>query len=99
MRILLVVLAAALTAGQLPGQALHAVGGASLVTTRVRSQVPAGVDQFTGSGFLGQGALALGWGELSASYLQGASNTHGGPATAGGLGGGTVVVCGTGIEL
>ena len=82
MRILLVVLATALTAGQLPGQALHAVGGASLVTTRVRSQVPAGVDQFTGSAFLGQGALALGRVELSASYLQGTINPDGGTATA-----------------
>src|SRR5256885_1894474 len=92
MRILLVVLAAALTAGQLPGQALHAVGGASLVTTRVRSQVPAGVDQFTGSAFLGQGALALGRVELSASYLQGTINPDGGTATARDLVEGTVLI-------
>src|SRR5256712_1436531 len=92
MRILLVVLAAALTARQLPGQALHAVGGASLVTARVRSQVPAGVDQFSGSAFLGQGALALGRVELSASYLQGTINPDGGTATARDLVEGTVLV-------
>src|SRR5439155_68417 len=73
-------------------EALHAVGGASLVTTRVRSQVPAGVDQFTGSAFLGQGALALGRVELSASYLQGTINPDGGTATARDLVEGTVLI-------
>src|SRR2546422_5877406 len=89
MRITLVVLAA-LTAGELRAQALHPVGSASLVTARVRSQVPAGIDQFTGSAFLGQGALAMGRGELSVSYLQGTLNRDGGAAAARDLVEGTV---------
>src|SRR2546423_15378111 len=91
MRIPLVVLVA-LTAGGVHAQALHPVGSASLVTARVRSQVPAGVDQFTGSAFLGQGALALGRVELSASYLQGTINPDGGTATARDLVEGTVLI-------
>src|SRR2546422_651229 len=89
MRIALVVLAA-LTAGELRAQALHPVGSASLVTARVRSQVPAGIDQFTGSAFLGQGALAMGRVELSVSYLQGTLNRDGGAAAARDLVEGTV---------
>lgn len=89
MRIPLVVLAA-LTAGEARAQALHPVGSASFVTARVRSQVPAGIDQFTGSAFLGQGALAMGRFELSASYLQGTLNPDGGTATARDLVEGTV---------
>jgi hypothetical protein len=89
MRIPLVVLVA-FTAGEVRAQALHAVGSASLVTARVRSQVPAGIDQFTGSAFLGQGALALGRVELSVSYLQGTLNPHGGTAAARDLVEGTV---------
>jgi len=89
MRIPLVVLVA-LTAGEVRAQALHPVGSASLVTARVRSQVPAGIDQFTGSAFLGQGALALGRVELSVSYLQGTLNPDGGTAAARDLVEGTV---------
>jgi len=89
MRIPLVVLVA-LTAGEVHAQALHPVGSASLVTARVRSQVPAGIDQFTGSAFLGQGALALGRVELSVSYLQGTLNPDGGTAAARDLVEGTV---------
>jgi hypothetical protein len=89
MRIPLVVLVA-LTAGELRAQALHPVGSASLVTARVRSQVPAGIDLFTGSAFLGQGALAMGRVELSVSYLQGTLNPDGGTAAARDLVEGTV---------
>jgi hypothetical protein len=81
MRVALFVLAA-LAVGEVRAQALHPVGGASLVAARVRSQVPSGVDQFTGSAFLGQGALALGRVELSVSYLQGTLNPDGGTAAA-----------------
>src|SRR2546426_805252 len=92
MRRALVLLVAALTAGELGAQALRPTGSASLVTARVRSAVPAGIDQFTGSAFLGQGALALGRVELSASYLQGTINPDGGTATARDLVEGTVLV-------
>lgn len=77
MRTLLVVLAAAVTAGQLPGQALHPNGGASVVWTRVQSQVPAGAEDFAGNVFLGQGAVGLGRLQLSVSYLQGTLNRDG----------------------
>ncbi len=77
MRALLVVLAAALTAGQLPGQVLRPNGGASLVWTRVQSQVPAGAEDFAGNVFLGQGAVGLGRLQLSVSYLQGTLNRDG----------------------
>src|SRR5882762_6753140 len=90
MRLALGVLAAALTAGELGAQALRPMGSASLVTARVRSQVPTGIDQFTGSAFLGQGALAMGRVELSVSYLQGTLNPHGGTAAARDLVEGTV---------
>lgn len=89
MRIPLVVLAA-LTAGEIRAQALRPVGSASLVTARVRSQVPAGIDQFTGSAFLGQGTLAMGRVELSVSYLQGTLTHDGGTAAARDLVEGTV---------
>jgi hypothetical protein len=86
----LALVAAVLAAGEARAQALHPVGSASLVTARVRSQVPAGIDQFTGSAFLGQGALAMGRVELSASYLQGTLNRDGGTAAARDLVEGTV---------
>jgi hypothetical protein len=92
MKIPLAVLAAALAAGELPGQALQAVGSASIVSTRVRSQLPAQIDQFTGSAFLGEGALSMGRLRLSASYLQGTINPDGGTATARDLVEGTVLV-------
>jgi hypothetical protein len=92
MRISLVVLAVALTPGELHAQALHLVGSASLVTARVRSEVPAGTDQFTGSAFLGQGALAMGRVQLSVSYLQGTLNRDGGTAAARDLVEGTVLL-------
>src|SRR3989442_13015312 len=82
MRLRLLLLAAALTTGELRAQVLHPTGSASLVTARVRSQVPAGIDQFTGSAFMGQGALAMGRVELSVSYLQGTLNPHAGTAAA-----------------
>src|SRR2546430_13548755 len=78
MRRALVLLVAALIAGELDAQSLRPTGGASIVTARVRSEVPAGIDQFTGSAFLGQGALAIGRVELSVSYLQGTLNHDGG---------------------
>jgi len=88
----LVLLAAALTALELRAQALHPVGSASLVNTRVRSQVPTAIDQFTGSAFLGQGGLMLGRFELSVSYLQGTLNHDGGTAAARDLAEGTVLL-------
>src|SRR3989449_3799157 len=91
MRILLVVVAA-LTAGEVRAQALHPVGSASLVTARVRSQVPAGIDQFTGSAFLGQGALVMGRVELIVRYLQGTLNPDGGSAARRELVEGTVLL-------
>src|SRR5881397_2710435 len=90
MRRAIVLLVAALTAGELGAQALRPTGSASLVTARVRSQVPAGIDQFTGSAFLGQGAIALGRVELSVSYLQGTLTPDGGTAAARDLVEGTV---------
>ena len=71
MRIVPVVLVAAFAAGAAQAQTLHPVATASLVTARVRSEVPAGTDQFTGSAFLSEGALALGRLQLGISYLQG----------------------------
>ena len=85
-------LAAALTPGGLHAQALHPVGSASLVTARVRSEVPAGTDQFTGSAFLGQGALTMGRVQLGVSYLQGTLNRDGGTAAARHLVEGTVLL-------
>src|SRR3989442_935572 len=92
MRRALVLLVAALTAGELGAQALRPTGSASLVTARVRSAVPAGIDQFTGSAFLGQGALTMGRGELSVSYLQGTLNHDGGSAAGRDLVEGTVLL-------
>src|SRR3989449_7543702 len=92
MRRALVLLVAALTAGELGAQALRPTGSASLVTARVRSAVPAGIDQFTGSAFLGQGALAMGRVELSFSYLQGTLNPDGGSAGGRDLVEGTVLL-------
>src|SRR3989442_8292325 len=92
MRRALVLLVAALTAGELGAQALRPTGSASLVTARVRSAVPAGIDQFTGSAFLGQGALAMGRVELSVSYLQGTLNHDGGSAAGRDLVEGTVLL-------
>jgi len=92
MKIPLFVLAAALTAGELRAQALRPMGSASLVTARVRSEVPAGIDQFTGSAFLGQGALAMGRVALSISYLQGSLNHDGGGAAGRDLVEGTVLL-------
>src|SRR2546430_290061 len=92
MRRALVLLVAALTAGELGAQALRPTGSASLVTARVRSAVPAGIDQFTGSAFLGQGALAMGRVELSVSYLQGTLNPDGGSAAGRDLVEGTVLL-------
>src|SRR3989442_1596300 len=83
---------AALPAGELGAQALRPTGSASLVTARVRSAVPAGIDQFTGSAFLGQGALAMGRVELSFSYLQGTLNHDGGSAGGRDLVEGTVLL-------
>jgi hypothetical protein len=81
MKIALVVLAAALTPGELPAQGLHptATATASVVTTRVHSQRPD--YEFTGSAFRGQGALTLGRLQLSASYLQGTINRDAGAGT------------------
>jgi len=90
MRIRFFVLAATLTAGELRAQALRPMGSASLVTARVRSEVPAGIEQFTGSAFLGEGALAMGRVALSISYLQGSLNHDGGTAAARDLVEGTV---------
>src|SRR2546426_4019889 len=92
MRRALVLLVAALTAGELGAHALRPPGRASLVTARVRSAVPAGIDQFTGSAFLGQGALAMGRVELSFSYLQGTLNHDGGSAGGRDLVEGTVLL-------
>src|SRR2546425_3024469 len=80
MRLRLLLLTAALTTGELRAQVLHPTGSASLVTARVRSEVPAGIDQFTGSAFLGQGALTMGRVELKVSYLPGTLNHDGGSA-------------------
>src|SRR5713101_8939863 len=92
MRRALGLLVAALTAGELGAQALRPTGSASLVTARVRSAVPAGIDQFTGSAFLGQGALAMGRVELSVSYLQGTLNHDGGSPAGRDLVEGTVLL-------
>jgi len=77
---------------ELSAQALRPFGSASLVTARVRSEVPAGTDQFTGSAFLGQGALAMGRVQLRVSYLQGTLNRDGGTAAARDLVEGTVLL-------
>jgi len=76
-RLPLVVLAAALTAGDLHAQALRPNGGASFVWARVQSQVPAGTEYFAGNVFLGQGSVGLGRLQLSLSYLQGTLNRDG----------------------
>src|SRR3989442_6932154 len=93
MRLRLLLLAAALTTGELRAQVLHPTGSASLVTARVRSEVPAGIDQFTGSAFLGQGALAMGRVQLTGTYLQGALNHDRGTAAGRDLAEGTVLSC------
>ena len=69
-------LAVALTAGEVRAQRLHPFGGASLATTRLRSQ---GKNPFTGAGstFLGEGALSIGRLQLTVSYLQGTLDPDG----------------------
>jgi hypothetical protein len=69
-------LAVALTAGEVRAQRLHPFGGASLATTRLRSD---GKNPFTGAGsaFLGQGALSIGRLRLTVSYLQGTLDPDG----------------------
>ncbi len=75
-------LAAVCAAGPLAGQVLHPAAGASLVTARVRSAVPSGTDQFSGTAFLGEGTLTVGRLSLDVSYLQGSLDPTG--ATLGG---------------
>ena len=72
----LLALAVVLTAGEARAQRLHPFGGASLATTRLRSE---GKNPFTGAGsaFLGQGALSLGRLQLTVSYLQGTLDPDG----------------------
>jgi hypothetical protein len=72
----LLALAVVLTAGGVRAQRLHPFGGASLATTRLRSE---GKNPFTGAGstFLGQGALSVGRLQLTASYLQGTLDPDG----------------------
>ena len=69
-------LAVAVTAGEVRAQRLHPFGGASLATTRLRSQ---GKNPFTGAGstFLGEGALSIGRLQLTVSYLQGTLDPDG----------------------
>jgi hypothetical protein len=69
-------LAVALAAGEVRAQRLHPFGGASLATTRLRSE---GKNPFTGAGstFLGLGALSIGRLQLTVSYLQGTLDPDG----------------------
>src|SRR2546425_12465985 len=68
--------AAVIAAGEARAQTLRPTLSGSVVTTRVRSQ---STSPFIGAGpaFLGQGALALGRLNLTASYLQGTLNPDG----------------------
>jgi len=68
--------AAVIAAGEARAQTLRPTVSASLVSARLRSQ---GQNPFIGAGpaFLGQGALALGRLNLTASYLQGTLNPDG----------------------
>ena len=84
-------LAVALTAGEVRAQRLHPFGGASLATTRLRSE---GKNPFTGAGsaFLGQGALSIGRLRLTMSYLQGTLDPDGALGAARPLVEGTVLL-------
>jgi len=84
MRLLTAVIAIACAAGPLAAQRLRPAASASFVTARVRSAVPAGVEEWSGTAFLGQGALTLGRLSLNVSYLQGTLDPAGvGAATTG----------------
>jgi hypothetical protein len=84
MRLLTAVLAIACAAGPLAAQTLRPAASASLVTARVKSAVPAGAEEWSGTAFLGQGALTLGRLSLNVSYLQGTLDPTGvGAATTG----------------
>jgi hypothetical protein len=77
MRIPLLAIVFAGAAGRLGAQTLHPVATASVVTARVRSEGSALTERFSGSAFLGEGALALGRFQLGVSYLQGRLNPDG----------------------
>ena len=78
MKSLLGVCVAALTTGTVGAQTLRPVVSAAVVTARVRSDLPAGTEQFTGATFRGAGAVTLGRFQLTVSYLQGSLHPDGG---------------------
>jgi hypothetical protein len=68
----------ACAAGTLAAQTIRPVASAAIVTARVRSEVPSGTEQFTGSAFRAAGALEFRRVHLAVSYLQGSVDPDGG---------------------
>lgn len=77
MKLRVAVLALACAAGPLAAQTLRPAASASLVTARVKSALPSGTEEFSGTAFLGQGALTLGRLSINVSYLQGTLDPRG----------------------
>ena len=82
MRGLLVLLALVGMASDLAAQKLRPALGTSVVAARVRSEVPAGTDQFIGTTFGVEGALAFGRLVLRCDYAQGSVGPVSGSAPA-----------------
>jgi hypothetical protein len=81
-RALLVLLALAGMAAGLAAQRLRPTLGTSVVVARVRSELPAGTDQFSGITFGGEGALSFGRLVLRFDYVQGSVGPVSGSAPA-----------------
>ena len=64
------VLVAALAASSISAQTIRPVANAAVVTARVRSELPAGTEELSGTALRGTGAVAFGRFHLLASYLE-----------------------------
>src|SRR2546427_27893 len=78
----LLLLAAAVGAGRLPGQTIHPAVAASVVTARVRTEQLSEAIQFSGAAFGAEGTVSLGRVQLGLSYLQGRLDPDTGSAPA-----------------
>ena len=78
----LLLLAAAVGAGRLPGQTIHPAVAASVVTARVRVEQLGEAFQFSGAAFGAEGTVSLGRVQLGLSYLQGRLDPDTGSAPA-----------------
>ena len=92
MKTALGLLIAAFAAGSLDAQTLRPLLHADVVTTRLHSERPSDIEEFTGSSFRGTGALTYGRLQLLVSYLQGSLDPDAGTGSSRDLAEGTVFV-------